>query len=202
MTEQIEQDVRERIALIETMMLEGRKTTEYYGWTFALWGVAYLVAIAWTYATGAAGWAWTVTMVVAGIVTSIALGLKRKKQPETTRSRAIGAVWAATGAALFGYTFAAAFTGHAEIHGFIAAVEIMLCVANLTGGILLRWVAQQVVGGIWWTAAVYTFFLKPNHVWIAFVAAIVVCQIGFGIYLMVLQARAKARARMGQVSHA
>ena len=39
-----ERGIGERIMLIENMMLEGRKTTEYWGWNFALWGIAYLVA--------------------------------------------------------------------------------------------------------------------------------------------------------------
>jgi hypothetical protein len=209
-TEPREQDLRERIALIETMMMEGRKTTQYWGWTFVLWGVAYLVAIAWSYKTASGAIAWPVTMIAAGLITAIAVGIRKRNNPETTRSRAIGAVWSATGAALFGYCFAAAFTGHSEIHSFIAAVEIMLCVANLTSGLLLRWAAQQVVGGIWWTAAVYTFFLTPRHLELVFIAAIVVCQIGFGIYLMIREARTgtrtgartSARARAGQARHA
>ena len=202
MTEQIERDVRERIMLIENMMLEGRKTTEYWGWSFALWGVAYLAAIAWSYRAGSGALAWPVTMIAAGVITSAVVGIKSRRQPQTTRSRAIFAVWSATGAALFAYCFAASISGHAEIHSFVAAIEIMLSVANLMSGILLRWRMQQVVGGIWWTAAVYSFFLAPRQIMLLFIAAVLVCQVGFGSYLMIREARDKARARAGQVSHA
>jgi hypothetical protein len=188
MAEQIEQDVRERIMLIENMMLEGRKTTEYWGWSFALWGIAYLTAIGWSYKAGTGAVAWPVTMIAAGLITSAVVGIRSKRQPQTTRSRAIGAVWSATGAALFAYCFAASISGHA--------------VANLMSGILLRWRMQQVVGGIWWTAGVYSFFLAPRHIMLLFIAVTLVCQVGFGIYLMVREARDKARARAGQVSHA
>ena len=43
-----EQDLKDRLSLIETMIAEGRRTTESWGWTFVLWGVAYYVAIAWS----------------------------------------------------------------------------------------------------------------------------------------------------------
>ncbi len=202
MTEQIEQDVRERLALIESMMLEGRKTTEYWGWSFALWGVAYLVAIAWTYATGSAALPWSVTMVAAGVITGIVVSIRKRGHPETTKSRAIHAVWSATGAALFAFCFSAGISGHAEIHNFIGAIEIMLCIANFMSAAILRWSVQWVVGGIWWCAGVATFFLTPSNVWVLFIAAIIVCQIGFGIYLMVREAQARARIRAGQVRHA
>jgi hypothetical protein len=206
MTEHIEQDVRERIALIESMMMEGRKTTEYWGWTFALWGIAYLIAIAWSYKAGTGAVAWPVMMIGAGVITSIVIGIRKKNNPETTRSRAIGAVWSATGAALFAYCFSAGMSGHAEIHSFIGAVEIMLCAANFTSAAILRWPLQWVIGGIWWCAGVTTFFLPPRNVMILFIAATVVCQIGFGIYLMIREARTGARtraqARAGQAHHA
>ena len=43
-----ELELKDRLSLIETMIAEGRRTTESWGWTFVLWGVAYYVAIAWT----------------------------------------------------------------------------------------------------------------------------------------------------------
>ena len=42
-----ELELKDRLSLIETMIAEGRRTTESWGWTFVLWGVAYYVAIAW-----------------------------------------------------------------------------------------------------------------------------------------------------------
>jgi hypothetical protein len=40
-------DIAERLRLIESMMASGRKSTEYWGWSFLLWGIAYLIAVAW-----------------------------------------------------------------------------------------------------------------------------------------------------------
>ena len=42
-----ESEIRERLNLIENMISEGRRTTESWGWSFILWGVAYYIAIAW-----------------------------------------------------------------------------------------------------------------------------------------------------------
>ena len=42
-----EQDLKDRLSLIESMIAEGRRTTESWGWTFLLWGVAYYIAIGW-----------------------------------------------------------------------------------------------------------------------------------------------------------
>lgn len=42
------QELKERLALIEQMMTAGRKSTESWGWTFVLWGLAYYVAIGWS----------------------------------------------------------------------------------------------------------------------------------------------------------
>ena len=66
-----EQDLRERLALIEKMIAEGRRSTESWGWMFVLWGAAYCVAIGWaTWGHGLSVWgsgrslAWPVTKVL------------------------------------------------------------------------------------------------------------------------------------------
>ena len=94
------QDLKDRLALIESMMTEGRRTTESWGWTFLLWGIAYCVAIAWA-VLGHSNLAWPVTMVAAVIVTVIVVSMRASKKPETTMGRAVGAVWMALGISMF-----------------------------------------------------------------------------------------------------
>ena len=49
MTDEMDgKNLAERVSLIESMMAEGRQGTARWGWTFVLWGVAYLVATAWS----------------------------------------------------------------------------------------------------------------------------------------------------------
>jgi hypothetical protein len=108
MTDEMDgKDLAERVRLIESMMAEGRRRTARWGWTFVLWGVAYLVATAW--ASGLVGgpvWAqhllaWPVMMIAASIVTGVGISRMKKGQPATTLGRAIGATWAAMGISLF-----------------------------------------------------------------------------------------------------
>jgi hypothetical protein len=193
-------DVREQVALIERMMLEGRRTTEYWGWSFVLWGVAYLVAIGWSYAARNGSIAWPVTMIAATVVTIGVAGARRRKKPATTLGRSVGAIWAGVGISLFVYCFSAALSGHLEAHSFVAAIEAFLGAASFASGVALRWKLQQAVGGMWWAAAVATLFVGEAPVLIILVGAVFLGNVCFGVYLMVREARDKSRA--GQVLHA
>jgi fatty acid desaturase len=81
-----EQELKDRLSLIETMIAEGRRNTASWGWTFVLWGVAYYLAIAWS-AWGHSAWAWPATVLIAVIVTIVAASLKTGNHPETTLGR-------------------------------------------------------------------------------------------------------------------
>ena len=91
-----EQELKDRLSLIETMIAEGRQSTESWGWTFVLWGVAYYVAIAWCN-WGHSNFAWPVTMIATSILTGVVASRMGNKQPETTVGRAIGAIWIGIG---------------------------------------------------------------------------------------------------------
>ena len=41
-------ELNERLSLIQSMIAEGRRSTESWGWSFLLWGIAYCVATAWS----------------------------------------------------------------------------------------------------------------------------------------------------------
>ena len=101
MTSNIEsQELKDRLSLIEQMIAEGRRTTESWGWTFVLWGVAYYVAIAWA-TLGKASLAWPVTMVAAGVLTGVLASRTASKRPETTVGRAMMAIWLGLGVSIF-----------------------------------------------------------------------------------------------------
>jgi hypothetical protein len=200
-----EREIGERIALIESMMRSGRKSTEYWGWNFLLWGIAYLVAVAWSSFLPQAGGrmlAWPVTMVFAVLLTiAIARGRMRSK-PRTEKSRGIQATWTAVGCGIFVFAFPVAYSGHFQAQAFMAAIEVMLGIAHVGSGILLRWTTQIVVGALWWVAAIASCFVNGNAIAYVFLAATLVCNIGFGIYLMIRESRDKAQARAGAVQHA
>ena len=201
-----ERELTERIALIESMMREGRKTTEYWGWVFLLWGIAYLVAVAWSSLLPHGGGpllAWPLTMVFAVLLT---IGIARRRtrnKPRTELSRGMHAIWTAMGCGIFAFAFPVSFSGHFEAHAFMAAIEAMLGIAHVASGIFLRWPTQMAVAALWWAAAIASAFVSTdNAVTIIFLGTTLVCNIGFGIYLMMRESRDKARARGGvQVQH-
>lgn len=200
-----ERDISERLALIESMMQAGRKSTEYWGWNFLLWGIAYLVAVAWSSLLPHGGGpllAWPITMIFATLLT---IGIARRRTrniPRSEKSRALQAIWTAMGCGIFVFAFPVAFSGHFQGQSFMAAIEVMLGIAHVASGSFLRWPLQIVVGALWWVAAIASCFVEGNGVAYVFLAATFVCMIGFGIYLMIREGRDKSRAGGAEVQHA
>lgn len=200
------QDLRERLALIESMIAEGRRRTESWGWVFLLWGVAYCIAIAW------AGWgqdlsvwgsgrslAWPVTMLVASIATWVIGISKGKGQPSTTVGRAIVAIWIGVGISMLLLFPALAIGGRLNEHAFVAFIAAMLGAANGASAILLRWKAQVACAVVWWITSAAACFGSISQLTAIFLTAIFLCQIVFGIYVMLLESR---RRRSRGVVHA
>jgi hypothetical protein len=191
-------ELTERLNLIEAMITEGRRRCESWGWTFLLWGVAYYVAFFWA-VWGHFAYAWPVTVVAAALLTM--LGFWRQgNQPNTTLGRAIGATWAAMGISMFILFDALGFGGHlADARIFFAAASAMLGMANAACSMMLKWKAEFACAMVWWTAAVIASFGSVDAAADAFLAAIFLCQIVFGIYAMILESR---RRRERGAAHA
>jgi hypothetical protein len=174
-----------RFELVEMMVQEGRRSTEYWGWSFVLWGAAYLVATAWSYWLGSPAIAWLVTMMAASGITAVIVQSKKKNgELRTTVSRSMGAIWTAAGIALFIFCFGASLSGHLEAHSFAAAIECFLGVANCASSMVLRWRPQFLVAIMWWTAAMATCFGPEQVIAPIFIVATLIGMIGFGLYLM------------------
>jgi hypothetical protein len=198
MTNANESELTERLKLIESMMAEGRRSTESWGWTFVLWGVAYYVATAWA-TWGKSNWAWPVTMIAAGAITALVGSRMSQGQPDTTLSRAIGAIWAAMGCSIFVLLMSLAYGGHYDWHVAVAIVGAMVGMTNMASAIILKWKMQFACAIVWLASAVIACFGPDNVVLIDFVAAIFLCQIVFGIYAMILESR---RRRQREAVHA
>jgi hypothetical protein len=187
-----EQELKDRLSLIESMIAEGRRTTESWAWTFVFWGVAYYVAILWT-AVYHWPWAWLVTMAGAWVVCMMIIQKKKKSPPEhrpgTTMGRAIFSIWMAMGISLSLLLPALGFSGRFDQHVFVAVVAAMLGVANGASGMIIRWKAQIASAAVWWIAAVLACFGSEDQCTAVFLVAIFLCQIVFGIYGMIEEAR-------------
>jgi len=195
-----EQDIRERLNLISTMIAEGRRTTQSFSWIFILWGVAYFVAIAWS--TRGAGWAmwghnwqaWPVTMISACALSWV-LAMRRFKgganHPSTTLGRAISSIWIAMGMSMFILLFSMGMSGRSDQQVFAAIIAALLGSTNAASGILLRWKQQFACAIVWWAAAVVSCFGSVAQSTVAFLVATFLCQIVFGICGMMLEARVR-----------
>jgi hypothetical protein len=183
-----EQELKDRLSLIETMIAEGRQTTESWGWTFVLWGVAYYVAIVWSY-WGNAALAWPVTMITTGLITGLIAMRRSRGRPGTSLGRSMWAVWVSLGISLFLFGICSGLSGHADQHVVIAVIATMLGMANATSSLTLRWKPQFACAVVWWAAAVVSLFGTVSESSIGFLVAIFLCQIVFGSYMMISEGR-------------
>jgi hypothetical protein len=192
-------ELRERLDLIESMISEGRRKTESWGWTFVLWGVAYFVAMLW-----ASNWrmgsiwgrnnhAWPITMIATAVLT-IAIGLaKGKREPETMMGRAIVSIWTAVGISMLSIFPALAISNRLDEHAFVALVASMLAIANGASGMVIKWKSQIGCGIVWWITSVVACFGSEIQLTVVFCSALFLCQIVFGIYAMIQESRRRQR---------
>lgn len=187
------EDLNGRLALIEAMIAEGRRTTESWGWRYILWGVAFYVAIAWT-AWAHSGWAWPITMVAAMAVSLIAGSFKPGQRAQTSLTRSIRSVWDAFGISAFLIFMSLGFAGRVtDARIFIAVFAGMLGMANAASGLTLRWKPQLACAAVWWVAAAAACFVTPRQALIILLVAIFLGQIAFGIYGMVRMGAGKSQ---------
>src|SRR6202035_4299395 len=174
-----EQDLKESLSIIQRMIAEGRRTTERWGWTFVLWGVAFYLAFAWS-AWSHSVWAWPATMLIAGIVTASAASLKAGGHPQTTLGRAIGSIWIALGISMFLLFLALGLSGRlTDQHLFVAVMSVILGMDNAASGLILRWKIQLACAVVWWVTVLATCFASDAQSIIVFLVAVFLCQIVF-----------------------
>jgi len=187
-----EQELKAQLNLIEAMIAEGRRTTEHWSWAYVLWGLAYMVAIAWTAWGSHKAIAWPVTMIAAALLTWLLASRDGEKRAETTLGRAVGAIWLAMGISMFVLFPALGFSGHIiDARVFVAAASAFLGMANAASGVLLRWRAQFASAVGWWAATVLSCLVTESQAILVFLGAILLCNIVFGIYGMTREARGR-----------
>lgn len=191
-------EIQDRLNWIESMVLEGRRGTQSWGWAFLLWGIAYLVAFGWS-AVSSFAWIWPITMVAAALLTVGIVRWKGVGHAQTTASRAIGAIWAAMGISAFLLFMTLSLSGRlTDEHVFFATLAAILGLVNGASAMILRWRAQFACALVWWAAAVVSCYEAP----MAFLAALFLCQIVFGVYLMYVEGRRPRVQAQRMQSHA
>ncbi len=192
-----EQELKDRLSLIESMIAEGRRNTESWGWAFVLWGIVYCVAIVWS-GWGHSVWAWPITSLIGVIVTAVVAFLKAGNRPKTTLGRAIGSIWIALGISMFLLFPALGLSGRlTDLHLFVAVISAILGMANGASALILRWKLQFACALVWWAAAVASCFGADAQSTIVLLVAIFLGQIVFGIYCVIAEAQElKRRGRI------
>ena len=192
-------ELAERVRLIESMMAEGRRKQESWGWTFVLWGVAYYIAFFWSW-LGRFAYAWPVTMIAAGVLTGVIFRRRHGRNPETTLGRAIGSIWTAMGLSMFIVLCAMGYSGrYSNGHAMIAVFAGMLGLANAACSMTLRWRAQFICALLWWATAVAACYCGDALLLPIFLAAVFFGQIVFGGGMMIAESR---RRKQSGASHA
>jgi hypothetical protein len=187
------QELLDRIDLIERMVLDGRRSTQYWGWTFVLWGAGQLIALTWSIYSRRPGLAWGVTMTLCGILTAIGSArMHKEERVETAISRAVGSIWWSCGIAISILAFLGNPLGIFTVRSFLGAFFAIMGIANFANGLILHWRPQQVIGLVWFAAAGLAMVGSETVTVWTFVGMALVGEIFFGLYLM---AREKADKR-------
>ncbi|HJX84997.1 MAG TPA: hypothetical protein VJ723_11690 [Candidatus Angelobacter sp.] len=191
----MDQELLARIDLIERMVSQGRRSTEYWGWCFALWGTGQLTATAWATRSGRPGLAWGVTMAACGIITGLVMARKKAtEQAETLVSRSLGAIWLCFGISITLLAFVGNPAGIFNERSFCAVFLALMGLTNVSSGIILRWPLQVVSGIVWWLAAVFAMLGPEKMVPWTQIAMIFFGEVVFGLYLMARERTARRHA--------
>jgi hypothetical protein len=194
------QELKDRLALIEEMMTAGRRSTESWGWIFVLWGVAYYVAIAWSVWGNHSSLAWSVTMMAAMILTFVIVAWRSaRRKPRSSISnlgRPLTAIWMSVGISFVVLLPSLGVSGRSNSSLVIAVIGTLLGTANGASSLILRWKLQFGCAVVWWGMAVIACLGTQRQSFIALLVDLFFCQIVFGIYGMVCEAR-EARAVKG-----
>lgn len=188
-----EQELKERLRLIESMIAEGRRNTESWGWRFVLWGVVFYLALAWS-AWDHSAWAWPATVSIGVIITVVVASWKGGHHPATTLGRAVGSIWLALGISMFLLFLPLGLSGRlTDPHLFVAITSAILGLANGASALILRWKVQFACAVVWWLTAVAACFGTETQNTTVFLAAIFLCQIVFGLYGMITDVQERRR---------
>lgn len=184
-------ELADRLGVIEAMIAEGRRDTEYWGWAFVLWGLGHLVAAFWGQVHGMA---WPVTMTACGVLTGLGAYRQRRRGGKSTAlGRTLAAVWTGLGVSLF-VAMAGGIVGDLPGGAVVTTFFLLMGAASFASGIIVRWPWWSALGALWWGAALGSMTTDPEVTFWIFVAMAIVGEIGLGAFLMVLERREHAGA--------
>src|ERR1039457_812684 len=151
-------EMLDRLKLIESMMAEGRRSTQRWGRSFLLWGIGPLIAMRWAAHWPHAVWAWPVTMGVCIVINGLVVKARnRRGESETTTMRSVGAVWTCAGVTVVLLAVGAVWSGMVEFRCVYVALFALAAVAHGASSLTLRWWPQFLAALVWWVASVMAY---------------------------------------------
>jgi hypothetical protein len=185
----------QRVALMETMIAEGRRSTARFGWIFLLWGLIDLAGVGWGELQPDFRWVWPITISAGFVLQFIILAMRRKSGHScggSVRGRSVAAVWSMMGLTVLLYVVAAIVQHKAGQISYVAAILMFVGMAHAISAMILRWMAQGIVAGVWLAGGVAIFFVPRSYVLSVFIAEMCLGMILFGLYAMWLERQSAA----------
>ena len=177
-------EVENRLRHIETMMAEGRQTTERWGWSFLLWGIGPLIAMLWSARWPHGALAWPITLSVCVVLNGIVLRLRSHHgEARTIAMQSIGAIWKCTGVTVLFLGFAAVWAHTLEYRFLYVAVFALAAVAHGSSSMILRWWPQFLAALVWWIASALALVAPPALLVGIAAAALLLGNVVFGGWL-------------------
>jgi hypothetical protein len=189
-------DLLQRVALMEAMIAEGRRSTTRFGWIFVLWGLVDIAGVGWEKVQPSFNWIWPITIVTGFVIQFLILALRRGAMlvcGKSLQTRSIAAVWSMMGVTVLLYVAAAIVQHRAGQISYIAAILMFVGMAHATSALILRWAAQGAVAVLWWAGGIAAYFLPLDYFLTIFVAEMFFGMILFGLYAMWLDRGERGR---------
>jgi hypothetical protein len=184
-------DLLQRLALMESMIAEGRRSTTRCGWIFVLWGLVDIAGMFWEWERSSY-WIWP-TVLGVGFAVMFAIQAMLKQGPArcaNMEGRTVGAIWSMMGLATTLYVAAGMVRHLTWQYSYIAAIFMMIGLAHAISAMVLRWRAQGVVAALWWAGGIAMFFAHSgNEIFVVFPLEMFFGMVLFGLYGMWLDRR-------------
>jgi hypothetical protein len=184
-------DLVQRLALMEQMIAEGRRSTTRCGWIFVLWGVVDIGGMGWEWFRSSY-WIWPTVLVTGFALMFLILSLQKSTAPRcaSMQGRTVNAIWSMMGLATTIYV-AAGMTRHLTWqYSYLAAIFMLVGLAHAISAMVLRWRVQGFVAAIWWAGGIAMFFAhSSNEIFVIFPLEMLFGMVFFGLYAMWLDSR-------------
>jgi hypothetical protein len=153
-----EKEILDRLKLIESMMAEGRRGTQRWGWSFLLWGMGPLIAMRWAGKWPHAAWAWPVTMGVCIVINGLVIKAReRRGGPKTGTMRSVSAIWTCTGVTVLLVAIGGVWSAAADFRYLYVSLFALAAAAHGASSLILRWWPQFLAALVWWVASAMAY---------------------------------------------